>query len=251
MVPEAESTRMASEPRPTSFTVGAPFYDAIYSAKGKNYASEAEYVHQLIKKLKKSQGNRLLETACGTGSHTRYLLDHFEVVGLDKDREMLAIARQRHPGTRFYEGDMVDFQLDSRFDAVICLFSSIGYVRKLEQFRQAIRTMSGHLLPGGILAVEPWLRPDEFHPGKVFATFVDQPDLKVARMNVNALREGMSILDFHYLVGTPEGIKQFTEHHELGLFTHEEHLAALRDSGLQTSFDPPGVVGRGLYLGIK
>ena len=68
---------------------------------------------------------------------------------------------------------MVDFDLGSRFDAVICLFSSIGYVRKPEQLRQAIRTMSKHLRSGGVLAVEPWLTPDEFHPGKVFATFVD------------------------------------------------------------------------------
>ena len=146
---------------------------------------------------------------------------------------------------------MANFQLGRQFDAVICLFSSIGYVRKLEQLRSAIRAMTDHLLPGGILAVEPWLTPDEFRPGKVFATFVDQPDLKVARMNVNVLRDGMSILDFHYLVGTPEGVERFTEHHELGLFTREEYLAAFRDSGLETSFDPPGVIGRGLYLGVK
>ena len=110
----------------SSFTAGASFYDAIYAAKEKNYSSEVEYVHRLIRKLKTSPGNRLLETACGTGSHTLHFVDHFEVVGLDKDREMLAIARQRLPGVCFYEADMVDFDLGSRFDAVICLFSSIG-----------------------------------------------------------------------------------------------------------------------------
>jgi len=68
---------------------------------------------------------------------------------------------------------------------------------------------------------------------------------------VNELRDGMSILDFHYLVCVPEGVKRFSEHHELGLFTHDEHLAAFRDSGLEASFDPPGVISRGFYLGIK
>ena len=253
MEPESEATQMksAASQTHTSFTAGASFYDAIYAAKGKNYASEAEYVHRLIQTLKTSPGNRLLETACGTGSHTLHLANHFEVVGLDKDPEMLAIARSRLPRVCFYAADMVDFDLGSRFDAVICLFSSIGYVRKLEQLRRAIRTMSKHLRSGGVLAVEPWLTPEEFHPGKVFATFVDQPDLKIARMNVNVFRDGMSILDFYYLVCTPEGVRHFSEHHELGLFTREEYLAALRDSGLKASFDPPGVIGRGLYLGIR
>jgi ubiquinone/menaquinone biosynthesis C-methylase UbiE len=238
-------------PTHTSFSAGASFYDAIYAAEGKNYASEVEYVRRVIQKLQKSTGSRLLETACGTGCHTQHFLNHFEVVGLDKSREMLAIARRRLPGVCFYEADMVDFDLGGRFDAVICLFSSIGYVRKLEQFRQAIQTMSKHLLPGGVLVMEPWLTPEEFLPGKVFATFVDQPELKIARMNVNVLREGMSILDFNYLVCTPEGVTHFSEHHELGLFTHEDYLAAFRDSGLEATFDPPGVIARGLYLGIR
>jgi ubiquinone/menaquinone biosynthesis C-methylase UbiE len=249
--PESNQTEPAGPRTHTSFTAGASFYDAIYAAKGKNYASEVEYVRRVIQKVKKSSGNRLLETACGTGAHTQHLVNQFDVVGLDKDREMLAIARQRLPGVRFYEADMANFALNDRFDVVICLFSSIGYVRKLERFRQAIRTMSEHLVPGGVLVVEPWLTPEEFHPGKVFATFVDQPELKIARMNVNVLRDGMSILDFNYLVCSPEGVRHFTEHHELGLFTHAQHVAAFRDSGLETSFDPSGVIARGLYIGIR
>jgi len=111
--------------------------------------------------------------------------------------------------------------------------------------------MAEHLLPGGILAIEPWMSPDEFQPGKPFATFVDEPDLKVARMNVNVMRDRMSVLDFNYLVCTAEGVRHFREHHELGLFTQDEYRAAFRDCGLDTHFDPPGVISRGLYVGIR
>ena len=55
--------------------------------------------------------------------------------------------------------------------------------------------------------------------GTVHALYVDQPTRKIARINVSAVHERVSILDFHYLVGTPEGVEQFTERHELGLFT--------------------------------
>jgi hypothetical protein len=131
------------------------------------------------------------------------------------------------------------------------MFSSIGYVRTGKALRQAVRTMAKHLVPGGILAIEPWMAPDEFRPGKPFASFVNEPDLKVARMNVNVMRDQMSIIDFHYLVCTAEGVRHFSEHHELGLFTDSEYRAAFTDSGLDTRFDPPGVISRGLYVGLR
>jgi SAM-dependent methyltransferase len=235
----------------TSFTAGAAYYDAIYRARGKDYAAEVDYVRRLIQEHKCSAGNRLLEVACGTGRHTEHLVRHFQVTGLDKDHGMLNIARERLPDVSFQNGDMTNFRLAGHFDAVICLFSSIGYVRTLQALREAICSMADHLVPGGILAVEPWMAPADFQAGKPFATYVNEPDLKVARMNVNVMRDRMSILDFHYLVCTGEGVKHFSEHHELGLFTDNEYRSAFIDSGLETRFDPPGIVSRGLYVGVR
>ena len=163
---------------------------------------------------------------------------------------MLAVARERLPDVPFHEGDMAAFDLGERFDTVVCMFSSIGYVRTEERLRSAIASMARHLEPGGVLVVEPWLSPDVWMDRHVGAVFVDDPELKIARMNV-AQREGtVSMFEFEYLVGTPDGIERFSERHELGLFTVEQYLEAFRAAGLEANHDPDGPMGRGLYVAV-
>lgn len=233
------------------FSRSQRYYDAIYSWK--DYAEEAAHLKRLIAAHKRSGGSALLDIACGTGPHVPYLRDAFAYEGLDLDPEMLALARQRFPDVAFYRGDMVDFALGRQFDVVTCLFSSIAYTRTPQRLRQAIANMAAHLRPGGVLLVGSFLTPQEWIPSQPHALFVDKPDLKLARLNVSGVAdEGkVAVLDFHYLVATPEGIEHFTEHHELGLFTDEQYRVAFTQAGLEVLRDHEWLGGRGMYLGTR
>jgi len=233
------------------FSKSAKYYNAIYAAIGKDYAQEARKVHEFIQAHKRSPGDNLLEVACGTGAHAMFLREYYQLEGLDLDGEMLAVARENLPGIPFHQADMADFDLGREFDVLTCLFSSIGYVRTVPRMEQAIATMERHLLPGGVLLVEPWFTPDQWKQGLVSALHVDEPDLKITRMSISESQGRLSFFVFHYLVGTPEGITYFTERHELGLFTQEEYLQAFHSAGLEVSHDPEGLDGRGLYIGLK
>ena len=233
------------------FSKSAKFYNALYGSMGKDYVTETQKVHQIIQEHKRSSGDALLEVACGTGIHASILRENYQVKGLDLDAEMLAVAQQDHPEIPFHQADMVDFELGKEFDVITCLFSSIGYVKTKKRLNKAIQTMTKHLLPGGVLIVEPWFSPDQWQLGRVFALFVDQPDLKISRMSLGGIKGRLSILNFHYMVGTPQRIETFTERHELGLFTHEEYLEAFHKAGLEVIHDPEGLDGRGLYIGLK
>jgi ubiquinone/menaquinone biosynthesis C-methylase UbiE len=231
------------------FTRSARFYDALYSWK--DYAEETSRLVTLIRE-RNPQARTLLDVACGTGKHLELLQEHFEVEGLDLDTDMLTIARQRLPDVPLHHGDMLEFDLSRRFDVLTCLFSSIAYSGTTERLGQAIQTMAAHVAPGGVLVVEPFFTPEQWTPGHPWALFVDEPDLKIARMDVAGPPKGrIAALEFHYLVATPHGIESFTELHEITLFTHEEHVEAFRFASLDPEHDPEGLMGRGLYVAVK
>jgi SAM-dependent methyltransferase len=226
----------------------ARYYDAIYGFK--DYAAEAAAVSARIRD-RKPDAATLLDVACGTGAHLVHFARSFRVAGIDLSEEQLAVARIRMPDAELHQGDMTTFDLGERFDAVTCLFSSIGYAGStVDRLDAAIARMAAHLTPGGVLVVEPWLTPERFEDGHLSTLFVDEPDIAIARMAISHKEDRRSWFDMEHLVGTTDGIEHFTEHQDLGLFTVEEHVAAFERAGLAVEHDPEGPIGRGLYVGV-
>lgn len=227
------------------FTESASFYDALYSFK--DYGAAVHDLRQVLDR-EAPRANTLLDVACGTGRHLDLLGERYAVEGLDINPALLEIARRRCPGVTFHEADMADFSLEGRFDIVTCLFSSIGYVRTEARLRSAVACMRRHLNPGGVLVIEPWFTPEAYWTGTITANHVDQEELKIAWMYTSEREDAVSVLDMHYMVGKPAGIETFSERHEVGLFTQEQQLDALRDAGLEARYETDGPFGRGLYV---
>jgi SAM-dependent methyltransferase len=232
------------------FVHSAQFYDAIYAWK--DYAAEARRLKALLAEHQQTAGRRtLLDAACGTAGHAPYLRDEYAYEGLDLDAQMVALAQERFPDLTFHQGDMLDFDLGRQFDVVTCLFSSIAYAKTPQRLEQATATMARHVRPGGMLVIEPFVGPQDWQERRPTATFVDQDDLKIARMSVGAREGEVAILDFAYLVATAAGIERFGERHELGLFTDAQYQQAYSAVGFAVTRDAEGLMGRSLYLGIR
>lgn len=228
----------------------AEFYDLVYA--GKPYADEAADVHARIQAHLRSGGSALLDVGCGTGNHAAHLRAHYQVDGVDLEEGLLRIARARYPDAAFHQGDMTDFDLGREFDALVCLFSAIGYVRTEDALRRTIAGFARHLKPGGVAVVEPWLSPEVFKPGHPRLDVSESAELKVARMGRTDWEGDHSVIVFVYLVGHPDGIDHWEERHLLGLFTHQQTLDAFAAAGLEVvEYDPHGLTGRGLYVARK
>jgi dTDP-3-amino-3,4,6-trideoxy-alpha-D-glucopyranose N,N-dimethyltransferase len=110
------------------FDKSAHLYDLAYSFK--DYAGESEWVHNAIH-TRFPQARSLLDVACGTGKHLEHLRSEFDCQGLDLNPEFVELAQQRTDGVRVHGASMDSFDIDERFHAVVCLFSSIGYTSDL------------------------------------------------------------------------------------------------------------------------
>ena len=230
-----------------SYGEAAAYYDLLYAFK--DYQAEATAIAELIRD-RGALGKRVLDVACGTGEHARHLTAlGFHVDGIDIEPAFVDRAASKNPSGTFRTGDMADFDIEDRYDAVVCLFSAIGYVQTVDRLNSAVRCMAAHLCPGGVAVVEPWFGPGDLTDGWINMTTGENEEIKVARLSRTVLAGSTSRLEFEYLIGRASGLERRSETHELGLFRQEEMTEAFQKAGLAVEHIPGSLRNRGLYVG--
>lgn len=232
------------------YTSSAETYDLIY-ADVIDYPATARQLTEMVR-ARKADARTLLEAACGTGAVLEPLQAEFEVHGFDLSEDMLRVARAKLPDIDLRPGDLIDFDWGRKFDVIVCMFSSIGYMTDYDSLAAAYRRFAAHLVPGGVVVVEGWLQPSAFIHDLVHGDAVGDDKLQVHRVSTSWLEEGgrVSVVDLHHLVGRPEGVSYFAERHRMGMFTSEEHIETLESAGFDVEFYPDLFMGRGTYAGV-
>jgi SAM-dependent methyltransferase len=227
----------------------APYYDNMYSFK--DYAKEADLLHSLIQKYKKSPGNRLLDVGCGTGGHIEQLIDRYEVTGFDVNDAMLAVAGEKCKGVRFVQGDMASMDLGEQFDIVISMFGCIGYLTSEEQLRKTIHAFGEHTKSGGVALIEPFVTQETLVPNSIGINCVDLPDIKIARVHSSSIEGNILSLNFNFLIATRDGTEHFVDPSPTGIFPRDTLIDLMKESGFSVEFMDTGDVLRGLLVGVK
>ena len=229
----------------------AKYYDLIYFWK--DYKKDTIKIKKFISKYKKSGGKELLDVACGTGQHLKYLKNNFSCTGVDVNKEMLKVARKNVKDVVFKNANMVNFYINKKFDIIMCLFSSIGYVKTYSNLRKTIKNFAKHLKKGGVIIIEPWFTKSVFNHRHLYLDTYNKDDIKIVRMNLSKIRNNISVLNFHYLIGkNGKSIIHFKDKHELGLFDINKTLKFMNEADFKAKFLRNGLKrDRGLFIGIK
>src|SRR6478609_5118877 len=91
-------------------------YDEIYT-RMKNYGEEAGKIAAAIRAAHPG-AESILDVACGTAEHAKYLKHEFSIDGLDRSPEFLEVAKAKNPECGYFEADMTDFHLGKKYDVV-------------------------------------------------------------------------------------------------------------------------------------
>jgi SAM-dependent methyltransferase len=229
----------------------ADVYDAVYRGRGKDYAAESALVVEQVRK-RNPDASSLLDVACGTGAHLEYFIHAFErVEGVDRSAEMLETAAHKLPDVPLHNGDMRGFDLGRTFDAVTCMFASVGYLETGAELNATLQSFARHLVPGGVIVVEPWWFPDNFLSGYVSGSSVNVGGRTVARVSHSVRAGHASRMEVGYIVADPEsGIQQFSDTHVMTLFERERYEAAFTSAGCSVELVPYDQSTPGLFVGV-
>ncbi|MDQ3388448.1 MAG: class I SAM-dependent methyltransferase, partial [Gemmatimonadota bacterium] len=116
-------------------------------------------VEGIVDILGLSDGARILDLACGWGRHSTELARAgFRVTGLDLSETLLARARRRAQAAgvevEWVRADMREIPGAGGYDAVLSLFSSLGYFLSDEEDLRVLRGARAALRPGGWFLLE-------------------------------------------------------------------------------------------------
>lgn len=235
----------------SDFETISTYYDALY-VNDKEYSLEAAKVKELLTKHGVHTQADLLVLACGTGGHIPYLENDYHVSGLDLSEDMLALARKKFPRLRFHLGNLIDFELDMHFDAIICMYGSIGFVKTVDNLRASMERIASHLRPDGLALITPWSAVEDFKD-VIVVDAANRPDLKIARMEQVRLKYPKIVeVTFHHLLGKNNNVTYHKQSMEIGLFSRQEYVCAMLDAGLEVVEEYTGTIVRGgAYIGKR
>ena len=202
----------------------AKYYDDIYSFK--KYDLEVEFLESVFKKYN-IHGKDVLDVACGTGNHDRRLVKHgYAVTGVDLNKEMLKIARKKVPQATYKQGNMQDFNLKKKFDAVLCMFTAMNYNLTLDDVVKTLMNFKRHLKDGGVLVFDcPPPRPHRVS-GHIFS---DEAAVLYERKEHGELSE----MILYWMFGKKENAEVIKDSHLMHYYSEKELRSAVRKAGLK------------------
>ncbi len=118
-----------------------------------NYEKWYFYIEDIFNSFNFKPQN-ILEMACGTGNLTYYLCKNgFNVTCFDKSTDMLSVAYNKlipFKNIKILNQDMVDFNINRKFDCVISICDSVNYIIDEENLLKVFENAYKHLNEDGL-----------------------------------------------------------------------------------------------------
>ncbi len=198
-------------------------------------------------------GKDILELACGSAEITLALAKQgYRILASDLSERMIeqAMIKDADHLVEFVVADMIQFDFQRKFDAVICYCDSINYLNSLDEFVQMLRCVKKHLNDHGVFLfdIHSLDRLVEFEEEFLEEGILDDVQYQWSiQSDENRL--------YHHFGFWHEG--QFSqENHIQTVFDPNKIISILENEGFEvevmTDFDTPGInEGEKIFIGGK
>ena len=182
--------------------------------------------------------HQVLDLCCGQGRHSIALAKTgLDVTGVDLSEEMLAIATSQANDANVDLGlrraDMRDLpdDLENRFDAIINMFSSFGYLESEKDDQQVLHQIHRVLKPGGKLIMDLLNREWVIINNEEFDWHQHDDGRVILERRQLDLEQSINHLTYTEIL--PDGSRREMSDLNMRLYTLTELIKMLSEAGLQ------------------
>lgn len=209
-------------------------YDLFFDEFGRHRPDEVEFYRRLFAE---NEVRRVLDCACGTG-HDLVMFDGLgiKVIGADISTSMLERAREnleeRELEIPLARADYRELpgQFSERFDAVVCLSTSILEAGDEEQVLRALRSMNGVLRDKGVLVLSQGTTDKQWEARPRFIPVVNRPDFsRVVAIDYLGRGARYNVLDLFHSADR-SGLVLWTKEYPVMLL-RDDYEALLKTAG--------------------
>ncbi len=212
-----------------NFSGSAEYYDIILGKK--KFLESSKFVERI---LKRNKIRSILEVGCGSGLYLFSLKKAgFDIEGLDISKEMLDIARKNKPKVRLYLKDMSNFKINKRYDAILCLNSSLILLPNFKLIEKTIRNISKHLSNGGLFLIDLPNHPVEIKKNN-HIEIEEKSKIKGGSLKINSTEykeKNKWITEWRGKVTKGKIVENFQENYEELIYSPKNLEKSLKDAG--------------------
>ena len=213
------------------------YYDFI--REDKEYENEINFVEEVFQKYSKLKIGSVLDLGCGTGNHCNALSRRgYNTFGIDNSKYMVKCAQEKNIlNSQFRLGDISNFNLGEKFDSIISMFASMGYLNKNKEIEMAIKCIKDHLRKDGLLILDVWNGLAVMDEGPSSREKeIEKGNLKLKRTSYPELDPMNHLCKVKFKVEIEKNnqvIDKFEENHNVRYFFPQEIIKYLEDGGFE------------------
>lgn len=228
------------------FNKYAEFYDTYYSSK--DYKREVEYILSLLGQYGTKNLKTLLDMGCGTGGHlVHFAKARIKVVGFDLSKAMVKQARGKIKKLTsntseinafipiIKTGDARSYRDGKKYDSVVSMFATMGYLTSNKDFLSGLKTARAHLNRNGLFIFDVWFGPTVLvEKTETRIQEFEKNGMRTIRMVTPKLEPLRQVVSVHYNILQIDGEKvvaEVDEIHEMRFFFIQELKFFLENSG--------------------